>query len=113
MTLPRRSFIESLANLVKNGLEASTGEVAVTLEQAGDALVWRVSDSGPGFDPEVLARLGEPLVTTKRRGLGLGLHLVSSFADKVGGRLSVHRRDGRTAVELAVPTAAATKEAHP
>lgn len=101
---PRRSLVESVANLVRNALDAS-GEVVRVVVELDRELHVRVRDRGPGFDASVLARLGEPFVTTKPAGagLGLGLHLAMSFAEKTGGRLEVKRAHGETEVALTIP----------
>ncbi len=49
-----------------------------------------VEDSGPGVPPEIRARLFEPLVTGKVKGIGLGLALVKRIVERHGGTI-VHR----------------------
>ena len=87
--VPPRSLVQALRNLVRNGLDASAGDVTVVLAQVGDRLSVRVQDRGPGMAPEVLARAGEPFFTTKEpgRGMGLGLFLARAVAEKLGGSL--------------------------
>ena len=51
-----------------------------------------LSDSGPGVDPSVRARLFEPLVTTRQKGIGLGLALVKRIAERHGGTVAYEPR---------------------
>lgn len=66
-------------NLVKNALDALAGrrgEIAIAFVGTRDGrAVYRVSDTGPGVDPQVRKRLFEIGVTTKDRGWGVGLSL--------------------------------------
>ena len=48
-----------------------------------------VSDSGPGFDPNILKRAFEPYVTTKAKGTGLGLAVVKKIADDHRARIDL------------------------
>jgi two-component system sensor histidine kinase RegB len=54
-----------------------------------------VEDRGCGISDEVLGRLGEPFFSQKDgRGMGLGLFLARTFAERVGGTLTVESRVG-------------------
>jgi nitrogen fixation/metabolism regulation signal transduction histidine kinase len=48
-----------------------------------------VSDTGPGFAPNILQRAFEPYVTTKAKGTGLGLAVVKKIADEHGARIEL------------------------
>ena len=66
----------------------------------------RVRDNGCGMPPEVAARAGEPFFTTKGpgRGMGLGLFLVRTFAERLRGHLRIDSAPGRgTEVEMRLP----------
>ncbi len=54
-----------------------------------------VSDTGVGIPPEQLARIMEPLYSTKARGLGLGLALARAILEKNDGSLHVASEPGR------------------
>lgn len=71
-----------LVNLMRNAIDAMQASPRRTLRlearpQEGHVLL-RVSDTGPGIAPDILARLFEPFVTSKPAGTGLGLGLVIS-----------------------------------
>jgi nitrogen fixation/metabolism regulation signal transduction histidine kinase len=48
-----------------------------------------VTDSGPGFEPNILKRAFEPYVTTKVKGTGLGLAVVKKIADEHGAKIDL------------------------
>ena len=60
-----------------------------------------ISDNGPGFDEQLLARVFEPYVTTKSTGTGLGLAIVRKIIEEHGGRIDIsNRRDGGARISL-------------
>ena len=81
-------------NLLNNAVEATPegGEIRfqAVLEElrgAGERVVVRVQDTGPGIPQEVRARLFEPFTTTKETGTGLGLYIASQIMARLGGKL--------------------------
>lgn len=100
-TPPRRTLVQVLVNLLRNGLDAQREAgrdepVVLRVASCEGELRFAVRDRGRGIDPEILARVGEPFFTTKApgRGLGLGVFLARTFAERLGGRLIVESRDG-------------------
>jgi signal transduction histidine kinase len=53
-----------------------------------------VEDTGPGVDATTRQRLFEPLITTKEKGIGLGLALVKRIAERHGGSIEYSERPG-------------------
>jgi two-component system sensor kinase FixL len=79
-------------NLIRNAIEAMAQsdrrELVVDSALAADGMVEiRVADTGPGLGEEVLARLFQPFVTTKAKGMGLGLSISRTIIDNHGGLL--------------------------
>jgi signal transduction histidine kinase len=106
-------------NLVLNACDAMNdtppGErllVVSTTTQGDDARI-EVRDQGSGIDPDVLARIFEPFVTTKREGLGLGLAICRSIVSASGGYMSaVNNPEGGATFTVSLPlTGAASKAA--
>jgi len=82
-----------LENLLENSLHslraASGGTVTMTLTSEAGRAVVRVVDDGPALDASVRATLFDPLRTTKRQGLGLGLPIARALARALHGELSL------------------------
>lgn len=86
-------------NLVRNAVEALVAVAVrtVTISTAlrtDETVEVRVADTGPGLAPEVLAHLFQPFVTTKERGMGVGLSISRSIIDNHGGRLLASENAG-------------------
>lgn len=99
---------QALLNLLRNAEDAvekaEHPRIWLSVEAAGEEMVFRVMDNGPGFPQEVLARLAEPFYTTKASGTGLGLSISRKLARALGGSLAVrHREGGGACVELRLP----------
>jgi C4-dicarboxylate-specific signal transduction histidine kinase len=117
--LPRvrtdRLLVEQVAlNLVRNAIEAVQAlpeerrRVAVATAAAGrNAVALSVSDRGEGVTPEVSGRLFEAFVTTKPRGLGLGLSICRSVIESLGGSIRYEPRAGRPCFVFVLPGEAA------
>ena len=76
-------------NLVQNAVEAcgETGAVTVDGHMADGKVEISVEDTGHGLDAAVKARLFEPLITTKSKGVGLGLALVKRIVERHRGTI--------------------------
>lgn len=97
--LPSINFAQVVLNLLDNADQAApANEVSVTLRSVDGQYQLTVADRGPGFSEPVLNRLGEPFLTTKEEGTGLGLYVSQLFCQSLGGRLVAGPRgDGRGA----------------
>lgn len=104
----RAGLAQALLSLARNAFDASPSDADVVLriDSHPDHVVFEVSDSGTGIEPDVLDRLGEPFYTTKPpgAGYGLGLFLVRLFAAQHRGRLTIESAPGGgTRVLLTLP----------
>lgn len=101
-------------NVLDNALEVSPGWVSLDAHCRNGELVIDISDAGPGFEADVLDRLGTPYNSTKGRpGGGLGLFLSVNVARTLGGSLTAqNRREGGTMVTLTLPLSAIALEEH-
>jgi signal transduction histidine kinase len=84
-------------NLITNAIQATQpgGQVTVTTARDGDQVRITVADTGSGIAPERLAAIFEDFVTTKRRGLGLGLAISKRIVEQLEGTIVVESELGR------------------
>ena len=78
-------------NLLLNAADAQPSGGRIRLQSVVSAESWvlSVSDGGPGVAPELEARLFEPFVSGKAKGLGVGLYLSRRLAEANGARLEL------------------------
>ena len=81
-----------LLNLLRNGVEAMqqvpTRELHLSTKVNSEGWIEVcVADSGPGINPDILTRLFQPFVTTKEKGMGIGLSICQSIIEAHGGRI--------------------------
>ena len=95
-------------NVLDNARDASPGWVRLAVTRNADALRITVTDAGPGFAPDMLAKLGTPYQSSKNRpGGGLGLYLVLNVARTLGGSVAARNRpEGGAEVTIELPLAA-------
>jgi signal transduction histidine kinase len=100
-----------LKNLINNSLKfTQKGSVIVRARAAKDGVQIEVRDSGIGIAPEVLPvifdlfRQGEPSMTRRYGGVGLGLYIVQRLLQLLGGTVSVDSVVGKgTTFQVWVP----------
>lgn len=85
-----------LRNLIQNGVDAMPegGQLAIGLERGPDGVVLYVEDQGTGIAEEELARIAEPLYTTKPKGMGLGLSISRLLLARNRAELQIRSRPG-------------------
>ena len=93
-------------NLITNAIQATAegGKVTIATARAGDHAEISVTDTGSGIPPERLSTIFDDFVTTKRRGLGLGLAISKRIVEQLDGTIAVASEVGRgTAFTLRFP----------
>ena len=97
----RRVVINLIGNaadaLEESGRAEPRLEVSMGENLAGTEIWVRVSDNGPGIEPEMLERLFSPFFTSKANGTGLGLPICRKLVDAHGGSIEVSSEPGEGA----------------
>ncbi|MBA1200838.1 PAS domain-containing protein [Pseudomonas capeferrum] len=102
----RDTLVGALLNLIENALQASSApaRVKIHLYRRDCTLHLCISDAGCGMEASLLSRLGEPFLTTKATGTGLGLAVVQAVVRAHQGSVRVRSKIGRgTCVSVTLP----------
>jgi signal transduction histidine kinase len=95
-----QQVVLNLALNAMDAVQASPGTQEVVLGTAagsGEVEIF-VRDTGPGLSPEARRRVFEPFYSTKTQGLGMGLAIVRSIAERHRGRVEVESGEAGGAV---------------
>ena len=96
------AILYGLGNLLENAVDFARDRVLVDARWDEDTVEVTISDDGPGFAPEIMGRIGEPYVTSRRghphdvsdepTGLGLGFFIAKTLLERAGARLAFENR---------------------
>lgn len=115
--------IHGLGNLVENAVDFAQTTVSIDTTWDDQTVQILIVDDGSGFDQEILARLGEPYVTSRagteasrptnlndtahaegHAGLGLGFFIAKTLLERIGARMKFGNQAGAGArIELIIP----------
>jgi len=103
-------------NLVRNAIEAMQAvekrELVIASRQTEEGMVeLSITDSGPGLDPEVASQLFMPFISTKAKGMGIGLAICRSIVDAHHGQIRAEPAEGG-GTSFLVTLPAMTKQAN-
>jgi two-component system sensor histidine kinase RegB len=98
------AIVHGLANLVENAMDFATSKVEIATEWNEKRVAVTIRDDGPGFAPNIIARIGEPYLTTRGRaggtrtesdtgGLGLGVFIAKTLLERTGATLDLANRE--------------------
>jgi two-component system, sensor histidine kinase RegB len=98
-------LVHCLGNVIENAVDYAQSKVSVRWVATPATIRIDILDDGPGFDPSILDRLGEPYLTTRpggvapdaapgpahlhadgHEGLGLGIFITKTLIERAGGR---------------------------
>jgi two-component system sensor histidine kinase RegB len=83
----------AFTSFVENAVDFAESEILLSARFDAETISIEVRDDGPGFAPEVLAKLGEPYVTTRpgaegsrtgHIGMGLGFFIAKTLLERTG-----------------------------
>ncbi|MBU1374565.1 MAG: ActS/PrrB/RegB family redox-sensitive histidine kinase [Alphaproteobacteria bacterium] len=100
----------AFTTFVENAVDFAKSEILVSARFDADSVSIEVRDDGPGFSPEILAKLGEPYVTSRpgaegsrtgHIGMGLGFFISKTLLERTGAEVTFHNAKPRGAVVAA------------
>ena len=88
----KEQLIRVFNNLIKNAIQAfpedKVGQIDVSLKKDEHFYVVSITDNGTGIADDVVNKIFMPNFTTKTTGMGLGLAMVKSIIESVGGKIT-------------------------
>jgi len=130
--LRKPEVAHGLGNLIENAVDFAKTKVDVEASWNDNEVVVTITDDGTGFDPEILARLGEPYVTSRpgidldrdgeddvtnahaegHAGMGLGFFIAKTLIERTGGTVTFGNKAGGGAlVRVVFPRSSLEKPA--
>lgn len=97
---------QCLLNIMKNAVESMPegGVLTVSSRKENGKVLIFIRDTGIGMNEQQLKRIGMPFYTTKEKGTGLGLMVVTNLIQAMGGRLYFRSKPGQgTICEVHLP----------
>ncbi|MHA1681202.1 MAG: PAS domain S-box protein [Promethearchaeota archaeon] len=84
-------LVQAIQNIIINAYEAMPdgGSLTISTKLENNMISIYIKDTGIGIEKDKLNLIFEPLFTTKRKGIGLGLTIVSDIIEKHGGSIFV------------------------
>ena len=77
---------EAVTNIIVHGYQCQGGAIEIEVEREGDALVIRIRDDAPPFDPAVIPPPDLTLPLAQRTPGGLGIYLIRQVMDEMTHR---------------------------
>ncbi|MCI5065902.1 ATP-binding protein [bacterium] len=89
--IPKRTLLTSIRSLVKNSREAGAQKIHISLTIQSKHLIIQIVDDGEGVAKPLLERLGQPFVSSKSigEGMGLGIFVTKLLCQNLGGEFSL------------------------
>ena len=107
--------LHAMTSLVENAVDFARSEVLVSVRFDEASVSVEVRDDGPGFSADVLARLGQPYVTSRpgaegsrsgHIGMGLGFFIAKTLLERTGAVVDFHNaRQGGAIIAARWPRA--------
>jgi two-component system sensor histidine kinase RegB len=115
--------VHGIGNLIENAVDFANTRVDIDAVWTDEKVDMTISDDGTGFNAEILARLGEPYVTSRagldsnrkegapanlhadgHAGMGLGFFIAKTLIERIGGQISFgNKPKGGAIVRMSLP----------
>ncbi|RUR27287.1 HAMP domain-containing histidine kinase [Vreelandella andesensis] len=99
---------QALTNLLNNAADANPEQIGIRLDWQDESVVIDIRDHGPGIAMSIADQLGDTFISTKSKGMGIGLFLTHATINRFGGGVSLYNHpEGGTLTEVTLPLCSA------
>lgn len=100
----KQVFLNVIKNAFEAMLEGGTVTISVRYEPSEQLIHIKIQDQGTGMPEDVMKRIGEPFLTTKEKGTGLGLMVSSRIIEEHRGTMHITSQPGEgTLIDIQLP----------
>jgi len=105
ISLDAEQIRQVLLNLSINSLQAveTGGKISFCTSFQGDACFIEIADTGNGIKEELLPKIFDPFITTKEKGVGLGLSIAHKIITSHGGALEAKNSASGAVFKVSLP----------
>lgn len=93
-----RELALHILDIAENSIAAEATRIRIAIEEdlQKDLLKIDIEDNGKGMDPETVAKVTDPFVTSRTtRKVGLGIPFFKAAAEACEGSLTIHSQSGK------------------
>lgn len=99
---------QALTNLLNNAADANPEQIAIRLDWQEESVIIDIRDHGPGIAMSIADQLGDTFISTKSKGMGIGLFLTHATINRLGGGVRLYNHpEGGTLTEVTLPRCSA------
>ncbi|WP_168013006.1 ATP-binding protein [Halomonas salinarum] len=95
---------QALMNLLNNAADANPENIVISMNWDANDVIIDIRDHGPGVSLSIADQLGDTFISTKSKGMGIGLVLTHATINRFGGNVSLYNHEeGGTLTEVKLP----------
>ena len=88
----------ALGNIIHNSILYSKSQVNIHLSNRDNGFSIKIEDDGSGFSKDVLDKLGEPYISKRKKGMGLGIFIAKNLIENMRGDITFYNSIKNNAV---------------
>ena len=95
-------LVYAIGNIIQNAIQHSIEKVTVKIKWSVNEYTLLVNDDGEGFSNEILDKIGQPYISNKINGMGLGIFIAKNLIENIGGYISFSNSINGGVVEIKI-----------
>jgi two-component system sensor histidine kinase RegB len=97
------TLVQALLNLLDNAARVSDDDPLVIVSDLDQQVCMQILDQGPGMPEAIREQIGQPFVSSRPDGLGLGLFLSHATINRLGGTIQLQTTSAGTRFDICLP----------